>query len=61
MVKSKDAKTLGEAMGNLLNNDEMRKKFSENCRKRALQNYSIDRFVDNYIEFYNKVIKEKKR
>ncbi|MBA7543205.1 D-inositol-3-phosphate glycosyltransferase [subsurface metagenome] len=57
MVKSKDAKTLGEAMGNLLNNDEMRKIFSENCRKRVLQNYTIKEFADNYMKIYNESLK----
>jgi len=61
MVKSKDMKALGKAMERLLNNDEMRKKFSENCRKRVLQNYSISKFTDNYIELYNEVLKEKKQ
>jgi len=57
MVKSKDIRALGEAMGKLLNNDEMRKKFSENCRKRVLQNYTIKQFVDNYIKIYNESLK----
>jgi glycosyltransferase involved in cell wall biosynthesis len=53
MVKSKDIKALGKAMGRLLNNDEMRRNFGENCRKRVLQNYTIEKFTDNYIKVYN--------
>lgn len=61
MVKSKDIKALGKTMERLLNNDEMRRKFSENCRKRVLKNYSISKFTDNYIRLYNEVLKEKKQ
>ena len=59
MVKPKEVKALGEAIGKLLSNNDMRNNFSKNCRKRALQNYSIDRFVDNYIELYNEIIRGK--
>ena len=61
MVKSKDIKALGKEMGRLLTNDEMRRNFGENCRKRVLQNYSIEKFTDDYIGLYNEVLKEKKQ
>lgn len=61
MVKSKDIKALGKAMERLLTNDEMRRNFGENCRKRVLQNYSISKFTDNYIRLYSEVLKEKKQ
>jgi len=61
MVKPKDTEALGRALEKLLNDDELRRKFSENCRKRVLQNYSISKFSDNYIRLYNKVLKEKKQ
>ena len=61
MVKSKDIKALGKAMERLLTNDEMRRNFGENCRKRVLKNYSISKFTDNYIRLYNEVLKEKKQ
>ena len=57
MVNPKDTKALGRALEKLLNDDELRKKFSENCRKRALQNYTIEKFTDNYIEVYNKALR----
>jgi len=60
MVKSKDIKALGKAMERLLANDEMRRNFGENCRKRVLQDYSIKKFTDDYIGLYNDVLKEKK-
>jgi len=61
MVKSKDVKSLGKAIGRLLTNNEMRRNFGENCRKRVLQNYSISKFTDNYIRLYSEVLKEKKQ
>jgi len=57
MVKSKDVGALGEAMESFLNNDEMRRNFSENCRKRILQNYTIEKFTDNYIKVYNDALR----
>jgi len=57
MVKSKDIKNLGKAMGRLLTNDEMRRNFGENCRRRVLQNYTIEKFTDNYIKVYNDALR----
>ena len=59
MVKSKDTEALGRAIEKLLNDDEMRKKFSENCRKRVLQSYTIEKFTDNYIKVYNNALRGK--
>lgn len=57
MVKSKDIKALGKAIGRLLTNDEMRRNFGKNCRKRVLQNYTISKFTDNYIKVYNDTLR----
>ena len=57
MVKSKDIEALAEAIEKLLNDDNIRKKFSENCRKRVLQNYTIEKFTDNYIKVYNDTLR----
>jgi len=57
MIKLKDTEALGRALEKLLNDDEMRRKFSENCRKRALQNYTIDKLTDSYIKVYNKALR----
>jgi len=54
MVKPKDTKALGGALEKLLNDKELRRKFSENCRKRVLQKYTIEKFTDNYKKVYNK-------
>jgi len=57
VVKPKDTESLGDAMEKLLNNDGMRIKFSENCRKHVMQNYTIKRLVDNHIKIYNESLK----
>jgi len=59
LVNPKDTEALGRAIEKLLNDDEMRKKFSENCRKRVLQNYTINKFTDNYIKVYNNALRGK--
>jgi len=61
LVNPKDTKALGKALEKLLNDDELRKRFSENCRKRMLQNYTIETFTDNYIKVYNNALRGKKK
>lgn len=56
LVETKNIKSLGKALEELLNNDDLRNKLSENCRKRILENYTIDKFVNNYIDTYNKAL-----
>jgi glycosyltransferase involved in cell wall biosynthesis len=57
LVNQKDTEALGRALEKLLDDDELRKKFSENCRKRVLQNYTIKKFTDSYIKVYNNVLR----
>lgn len=57
LVNSKNTEALGRALEKLLNDDELRKKFSKNCRKRVLQNYTIEKFTDNYIKVYNNALR----
>jgi len=57
MIELKDTKSLGEALKGLLHNDELRSEFSKNCRKRVLENYTIDKFVNNYINIYNETLR----
>ena len=57
LVNPKDSEALGRTLEKLLNDDELRKKFSENCRKRVLQNCTIEKFTDNYIKVYNNILR----
>ena len=59
LVNPKDSEALGRVLEKLLNDDELRRKFSINCRKRVLENYTIDKFTDSYIRLYDKIVKEK--
>lgn len=56
LVESKDVKELAAAINELLNDNEKRNTFSRNCRKRVLENYSIEKFKDRYISLYKKVL-----
>lgn len=57
MVEPKDTKSLGRALNELLKNDELRNELGKNCRQRVLENYTIDKFVDSYINIYNEVLR----
>jgi len=48
LVNPKDTKALGRALEKLLNDEELRRKFS------VLQKYTIEKFTDNYKKVYNK-------
>jgi len=56
LVEKKDTVALAKAITELLNDNEKRRTFSENCRKRALKEYSIPKFRDRYLEVYRDVI-----
>lgn len=58
LVEAKNVKTLAEAIDTLLDNDEQRKIFSLNCRKRTLENYSIEKFKERYINLYRTVFQK---
>ena len=54
LVNPKDIKVLANSVGRLLNDDEMRKRFGLNCRKRVLKNIlsknseiNIPKFIKN--------------
>jgi len=56
LVEPKDAKALGEALEKIINDEKMREEFSINCRKRALENYSIEKFKERYTKLYKEVL-----
>jgi len=57
LVNKKDTPALASAISELLNNENKRKIISKKARKKAIQNYSIPKFRDNYLNFYKKIIK----
>ena len=57
LVEPKNTEQLAEAMEKLLKDEERRKKFGLNCRKRVLENYSIEKFKEQYISLYKNVLK----
>lgn len=57
LKEPKNVKGLAEAIDGLLNNEEKRNKFSLNCRQRALENYSLEKFKNRYVDLYKKILK----
>lgn len=56
LVEQKNVKKLAEAIDELLNNNDKRKLFSMNCRKKVLENYSIEKFKERYINLYKSIL-----
>jgi len=59
LVNSKETKAFGRVLEKLLIDEELRKNFSVNCRSRALQNYSIKEFRDNYKKLYRRIQRDR--
>lgn len=51
----------GKAVERILNDEEMRKRFSENARKIALENYTSEICAKKMLDLYGKVIEGKKQ
>ncbi|MCL0061597.1 glycosyltransferase family 4 protein [Thermodesulfovibrionales bacterium] len=56
LVEPKNTEQLAEAMEKILKDEERRKKFGLNCRKRVLENYSIEKFKEQYLNLYKNVL-----
>lgn len=56
LVKPKETRKLAEGITELLHNDNKTKKFSNNCRKRAKDKFSIPKFRDKYLDLYKKLL-----
>jgi glycosyltransferase involved in cell wall biosynthesis len=61
LVEPRDAQGLGKAITQLLQDDVLREKMSENCRDRAVAEYSVSKFSDRYLKEYDKAIEGDKR
>lgn len=57
LVKAKDTKGLANAIEELLEDNEKRNKLGLNCRQRALKNYSLENFKNQYINLYRDILK----
>ena len=56
LVEPQNAKALGKTLEKIINDEKMREKFGLNCRKRALENYSIEKFKERYIKLYKEIL-----
>jgi glycosyltransferase involved in cell wall biosynthesis len=59
LVTPGDSRALADAVTKLLENHEHRYIMGQNCRKRAVSNYSIEKFRTNHIELYKNLLLEK--
>jgi len=51
-----DAKALGQAITELLNEDTKRKKMGELCRKRAEREYNLQLFIERHLALYRELV-----
>lgn len=58
MVEPKDTKSLGVALNELLKNDYLRNELGKNCRQRVLDNYTTDKFANNYLDVYYEALRK---
>jgi len=56
LVAPGDAKALGQAITNLLNDDNRRKKMGELCRKRAEREYNLQLFIERHLALYRQLV-----
>jgi len=58
LVAPGDAKALGEAITNLLNDETKLKKMGENCRKRTEREYNLQLFIERHLALYCELVSE---
>ncbi len=56
LVPSEDSKALARAINNLLENEELRKKISHLAYKKVRENYSIEAYSTNMLNFYGSLV-----
>ena len=56
LVEPKDSGALAEALERVITDEKTHREFSSNCRKRVLENYSINKFQDRYIRLYKSIL-----
>jgi len=56
LVEARDAEGLGKAIAELLGNPERRRVMSENCRRIAVEEYSLVIQARRYVELYERVL-----
>jgi len=60
LVAPGDARALGKAITNLLNNDAKRKRMGDLCRKRVEQEYNLQLFIERHLTLYREIVGEKR-
>lgn len=52
LSESKDISAMAKNIEKVLTDDKLREKFSENCRNHVANNFSMENFVNSYIELF---------
>lgn len=55
LVPPGDARALGMAITALLNDDQLRRTMGTRCRERAMREYSLERFLERYLQLYQEL------
>ena len=56
LVPPRNAKALGKALMNLLQDDGLRENMSNNCRARCVAHYTINKLREGYIKLYSEIL-----
>jgi glycosyltransferase involved in cell wall biosynthesis len=51
-----DSAALRDAIMDLLNNPQLQQEMSENCRRIAVQEYSLQTQAQNYVRYYESIL-----
>lgn len=60
LCKPKDAERIGEAVIRLLKNKPLRERMGSHARERVLKNFTIGKFVNEYLDLYETLVRSEK-
>ncbi|MGB5572596.1 MAG: glycosyltransferase, partial [Thermoanaerobaculia bacterium] len=61
VVPRRDARRMAEKLALLAGDADLRSSMSRNARRRAEENFSIDRHIDAFVDLYTDLCKERER
>lgn len=59
VVPVRDPESMAEALGRLINDPELRRRMGEAARQRVLQEFTLERQIDQWMELFESVLAEK--
>ena len=58
LSESRDSNGLANNIEKVLTDEELQRKLSDNCRYQAINNYSMEKFVRQYIQIFRSAIEK---